>query len=75
VLQSLTRSVPVVGWVIEVAFRHDSKRADRRERSTLGAVDLVHTVAIANQLAAVPSRKIEVLREHVAVIVVAFPIA
>jgi hypothetical protein len=75
VLQSLTRAALLVAWIIEVAFRDDSERAERGERSALGAIDLVHTVAVADQFASVFAWEIESLREHVAVIVVAFPIA
>jgi hypothetical protein len=58
--------MPLVAWISEVAFRDDSEGAERREGSALGAIDLVHTVAVADQLASVPPWEVEVLREHVA---------
>jgi hypothetical protein len=60
-----------VAWIVEVAFRDHSKRANRRERAALGAIELVHTVAVADQLASVSAWEVKVLREHVARFVIA----
>jgi hypothetical protein len=70
-LQSLTRAVPFVTRVVEVAFRDDSERTDRRECSALGTIDLVHTVAVADQLASVSAWEIQILREHIVGFVIA----
>lgn len=67
--------MPLVAWIIEVAFRDNSERAERRERSALSAIDLIHTVAVADQLASVSAWEIESLREHVARSVTAFSVS
>jgi hypothetical protein len=52
------RAGRLVAWIVEVAFRDDSERTNRHERPTLGAVDLVYTVAVADQLASVSAWEI-----------------
>src|SRR5690606_18530671 len=44
----------------------DAKGADRGEDPALGAVDLVHTIALSHWLALTTTRQVEVLREHIA---------
>jgi hypothetical protein len=50
----------VVG--VEVLCGHDSERADGSQRTAVLAVQLVHTVAIDNELAFLTARQIEVVK-------------
>jgi hypothetical protein len=71
VLLSLTRALPLVAWIAEVAFGDYSERSDRRERSALGTIDFVHSFAVADQLTSVSTWEVEVLRKHVVRLAVA----
>ena len=55
----------LVADVVKIALGDDPKRADRRQRAALGAVDLVHTVALPNRSALASTWEVEILREYV----------
>jgi hypothetical protein len=60
---------------MEVALRDNPKRADRRERATVFAVDLVRALAfVLDQLALEAAGKVEVVEKHVAWVAVALQI-
>jgi hypothetical protein len=61
-VSELTNGI-VVG--IEVLFGYDSERADGGQRTAVLAVQLVHTVAIDDELAFVATWKIEVVKQRV----------
>jgi hypothetical protein len=68
--ESLLFQVPnverVVPRITQVAFRHDPKGADRRERPRFGSVQCVVAVAVVHQLALWPAWQIHVPHEHIA---------
>jgi hypothetical protein len=65
-----------IGVGVEVLFWHDTERADRGQRTAVGAVQLVDAVAIDNQLAFLAAWQIEVVNQGVArVVIVSVPLA
>jgi hypothetical protein len=54
----------------EFVFGHDSERADGGQRAAVLAIQLVHTVAIDDQLALLAARQVEVVHQSVARIVI-----
>jgi hypothetical protein len=54
----------------EVLFGHDSERANGGESAAVLAIQIVHTVAIDNDLALLATRQVEVLHQRVARIVI-----
>jgi hypothetical protein len=58
----------VVG--VEVLFGHDTESADRGQRTAGLAIQLVHTVAVNDQLALLAARQVEVVHQSVAGIVI-----
>jgi hypothetical protein len=58
----------VVG--VEVLFGQDSERADDGQRAAVSAIQLVHTVAIHDQLALFAARQIQIVHQRVARIVI-----
>jgi hypothetical protein len=51
---------------VEIAFRDDTKSTDGGEHPAVGAVDLVHAIAVSHWPALTSTWQVEVLREHVA---------
>src|SRR5882672_3737961 len=60
---------------VAVALGDDPKRADRRQRAALGAVDVVDAFTVAHLLSIAPSRKVEIPREHVTSIALLISVA
>jgi hypothetical protein len=56
----------VVATVVEIAFGDDAEGADGGERPALGAVDLIHAIAVSHWPTLTATWQIEVLREHIA---------
>ena len=65
-LEGSLRALRVVAKVMKIALGNDSKRPDGRQRAAFLAVDLVHSVALANRSSLTSARQVEVLREDVA---------
>ncbi len=65
-LEGSSRALRVVAEVVKIALGNDAKRADRRQRAAVGAVDFVDAVTLAHLLSLAAARQVEVLREHVA---------
>lgn len=55
----------VISDVVQIALGDDPKSADRRQRAALGAIDLVHTVALPDRPAIASTWEVEILREYV----------
>ena len=60
-----TRTIGIVAQVVQIGLGHNPKGADGSQHATLGAVDLVDTVALPNGPAFASTWQIEVLREYV----------
>jgi hypothetical protein len=56
----------VVAAVVEIAFSDDPEGPDGGEHPAVGAVDLVHAIAVSHWPALTSTWQVEVLREHVA---------
>jgi hypothetical protein len=52
------RVAGIVPQVVQVAFGHNAKGADRSEHAALGAVDLVYAIALANGPALASARQV-----------------
>jgi hypothetical protein len=59
-------AVRVVAQIMQVALRHDPKRADRPQYAAFAAIDLVDAIALANRSALTSARQVDVPGEHVA---------
>lgn len=55
----------VVAQIVQVALRHDPKRADRPQHAAFAAIDLVDAIALANRSALTSAWQVDILREHV----------
>jgi hypothetical protein len=75
VFETSARCPGVLEDVVEIALGDHPKRADRRQRSGLGAVDLVHAFALPNRPALLPTWEIETLRECITRVAIVVPIA
>src|SRR5687768_12295992 len=60
---------------MQIALGDDSKRADRRQRAALCAIDLVHPITIPNRSARASTWEIEILREHITRVAILVSIA
>jgi hypothetical protein len=63
-------STGVLPAIVQIALAHDAKGTDGGEHATFSAVDLVHAIAVSYGAALASARQVEVLREHVARIMV-----
>jgi hypothetical protein len=68
-------SAGILPAVVKIALRHDTKGADGGEYSALGAVDLVHAIAVSHWPTLTATWQVEVLREHVARVTIGCMIA
>jgi hypothetical protein len=66
VLEASPGTLGVFTQVMKIALGDYTKRADRRQRAALGAVDLVDAVALSDRSTFMSARQVEILREHVA---------
>jgi hypothetical protein len=64
-LDASPRALGIVADVVKITLGDDPKRADRRQRAALGAVDLVDALTVVYLLSIAPARKVEIPREHV----------
>ena len=67
-LADVRRLVP---WVLQVAFGDDAKRADRRERPTVVAVQFVPMLAVEHHFSVEAARELQALDERVARVAIA----
>src|SRR6266851_2605922 len=68
----LARIARLVARIAEIALGHHPKRADRRERPAVVAVEFVPMVAIEHDLTLETAGQFETVEEHVARIRVSF---
>jgi hypothetical protein len=68
-------SAGVLAAIIEIALGHDPKGTNGGEYPTLGAVDLIHAIALPHWTALTAAWEVEVLREHVARVTIACMVA
>jgi len=71
--QILSRVLRVVAHVVKVVLRDDPERTNRPEQPALGTVDLVGSLALANQFALRAAGQVQILREDVSPVVVPVP--
>jgi hypothetical protein len=69
------RALRIVADVVKITLGDDPKRADRRQRAALAAVDLVRTVALPNRSALASTWEVDILREYVTRVAFLIPIA
>jgi hypothetical protein len=60
---------------VQIAFGDDPKRADRRQRAALCAIDLVHSITITNRSPLASTWEIKILRENITRVAILVSIA
>ena len=65
----------VLAAIVEIALRHDPKRADGGEHPAFRAVDLAHAVAFSHRPSLATTRQVEILREYISRVVIVHMIA
>ena len=65
----------IVAQVVQIGFGHNPKGADGSQHATLGAVDLVDTVAFPNRSTFASTWQIEIFREHISRVAIVHMIA
>jgi hypothetical protein len=65
----------VLATIVEIALRDDAEGTNGGEHAAFGAVDLVRAIAFSNWPALTAAWQVEILREHIAQIVVGIAVS